>query len=161
MLHNVRIAAVLTFFLFITNQLTYTSKTGINDRPLRRTIILNQECQQIEVWGNVQIILSPAYSDRIIFQGLMKDVNGIETKLKKGKLSVNAEKLQGSSTTTIILPAAMLDFIRVNGNGDITSAGKLNRPHLTVELNGEVKLQIHSLGKISVVTPEEYNLVRN
>jgi Putative auto-transporter adhesin, head GIN domain len=161
MLQHFRVAALFTFFLIIANRSTYAGEKGINDPLLRRTLILNQPCLQIEVWGNVEIILSPAHSDRIVIQGTVKDVNGIDTKLKKGKLSVNAGKLQDNSTTTIILPAALLNFIRVNGNGGISSAGNLNRPHLKVELNGEVKVQIQSLGKISVVTPEEYNLVRN
>ena len=151
---------IVFFALFLSGAIN-AAALPINDKEpqLSRTLILNEACLQLEVWGDVEIVLSPENTDRIILQGTKQDVNSIQTSLKNGRLYVRAEKVNFANSTRIIVPAAMLRFIRVNGKGLITSVKQLNNPQLKVELNGEAKVLLHSTGSVIVEAAEGYDLL--
>ena len=158
MLQKLRIAL---FALFLSGAINAAALPLNNEEEpqLSRTLILNEVCLQVEVWGDVEIVLSPENTDRIILQGTKQDVSSIQTNLKNGKLYVRAEKVNFAKTTRIIVPAAMLRFIRVNGKGLVTSVKPLNNPRLKVELNGEASVLLHSAGSVVVEAAEGYDLL--
>lgn len=151
---------IVFFSLFLSGAINATALPFSNEEPqLSRTLILNEACLQLEVWGDVEIVLSSENSDRIILQGTKQDVNNIQTNLKNGKLYIRAEKVNFAKSTKVIVPAAMLRFIRINGNGLVTSVKKLSNPRLKVELNGEANILLHSAGSVIVEAAEGYDLL--
>lgn len=152
-----RICGVLTILLF--SAVSASAVPSGNDPVPSKTLVLNQWCIQAEIWGDVEIVLSPAYADRIVLQGDANDINRIATGIKNGRLTVKARRVKQQTTKTrIIVPAAMLSFIRVNGKGLITSSGQLNTPQLKVELNGEASVQLRSSGSVQVQAGPDYDL---
>lgn len=154
MLNKMRIALFILFFSAVS-----AIAAPLNNGPvLNRTLILNEFCLQAEIWGDVEIVLSPDFADRIVLQGDANDVDRIETGIKNGRLVVRARQVKQINKTRIIVPAAMLSFIRVNGKGLVTSSGQLNTPQLKVELNGEACVQLRSSGSVQVEAAPDYDL---
>lgn len=148
----------ISFFILFFSAVSASAAPFNNDPVLNRTLLLNQLCLQAEIWGDVEIVLSPDFADRIVLQGDVNDVDRIETGIKNGRLVVRARQVKQVNKTRIIVPAAMLSFIRVNGKGLITSSGQLNTPQLKVELNGEACVQLRSSGSVWVETTPDYDL---
>lgn len=148
----------ITLFILFFSAVSATAAPINNGPVLNRTLILNEFCFQAEIWGDVEIVLSPDFADRIVLQGDVNDVNLIETGIKNGRLVVKARQVKQVNKTRVIVPAAMLSFIRVNGKGLVTSSGQLNTPQLKVELNGEACVQLRSSGSVRVEATPDYDL---
>lgn len=150
--------ARISFFIFLFTAVSASAAPLNNDPILSRTLLLNQSCLQAEIWGDIEIVLSPAFADRIVIQGDVNDVDRVETGIKNGRLVVKARQVKQINKTRIIVPAALLSFIRVNGKGLIISSGQLNTPQLKVELNGEACVKLRSTGSVQVETTRDYDL---
>lgn len=159
--HNSRLLismGLLSVFSFILSLSSFANKSTDKSPVFRKTIMLGGICQQMEIWGNIEIILSPELSDRIIVEGSAEDINTIKVNLKKGDLAVHAKWMKQIGKTKIFVPAAMLRFMQVDGNSEISSAGFLNVPRLKVVLNGETSVKIQSAGEVNVETGDGYYL---
>lgn len=165
MLQNIRPNAVFflatsLFLVFsvILSLAAFATGGGDKNSALTKTVMLNGSCQRVEIFGDIEIVLSPTMSDRIILEGTATDVNIIGTKFKKGTLYVRAQWVNSAETTKVIVPAAMLKFVAVNGNTVVSSAGSLNVPKLLVVVNGESEVKIRSYGQVNVEAADGYYL---
>ena len=151
--------SLLSIFAMILLSVTAFANEVDGNSPLfSKAIILNGACRHLEVWGDIQIVLTPERSDSIIVEGTASDLNIIGIKSKKGNLSIRAQWINQKETTKIIVPATMLQFVQVYGNAEISSAGYLSIPKLMIVLNGESKVKIQSSGQIKVEAGEGYYL---
>ena len=80
MLNKARISFFILFFTAVSASAAPLS----NDPILSRTLLLNQSCLQAEIWGDVEVVLSSAFADRIVIQGDVNDVDRVETGIKTG-----------------------------------------------------------------------------
>lgn len=167
MLQNLRpsfpFSLVSCLFLLVSFLISLTAlarKIGDNKPVFTRTIVLSEIFQQLEVWGNIEIVLTPEMSDSITIEGTTVDINLVGVKLKRGTLSVRAKWVNQASTTKIIIPAAMLNSVQVYGNAVISSAGELNTPKLKVFLDGEAQVKILSRGQVDVQASDGYYLTK-
>ena len=167
MLQNLRpafpfslVCCIFLFFSMIISLTTLAKKIGDNNPVYSKTIVLGEIFQQLEVWGNIEIVLTPDLSDSIVVEGSTVDINLVGIKLKKGTLSVRGKWISPTSATKLIIPAAMLNSIRVYGNAVISSAGELAMPELKVFLDGEARVKIRSRGHVNVEASEGYFLTK-
>jgi len=153
------VSCLFLFFSMIISLASLANK--INKSPiLKRTVVLNDIIQRLEVWGNVEIVLTPDLSDSISVEGLTTDINMVGIKLKHGKLSVRAKWISPTGTTKIIVPAAMLNTVEVYGNAVISSSGELSTAKLKVFLDGEAQVKIKSRGEVDVQASDGYYLTK-
>ena len=167
MLQNLRpsfpfslVSCIFLFFSFLISLTALAKKIGDNKPVFSRTIVLHEIFQQLEIWGNVEIVLTPEMSDSITIEGTTVDINLVGIKLKHGTLSVRAKWVNQSTTTKIIIPAAMLTSVQVYGNAIVSSAGELSAPQLKVFLDGEAQVKIKSRGKVNVEASDGYYLTK-
>jgi len=167
MLQNIRpafpfslVSCLFLFFSMIVSLTALAKKIGDKNPVYSKTIVVGDIFQQLEVWGNIEIVLTPDLSDSIIVEGSTVDINLVGIKLKKGTLSVRGKWISPTSTTKLIIPAAMLNTIKVYGNAVISSAGELAMPELRVYLDGEARVKIRSRGHVNVEASDGYYLTK-
>ncbi|MBS1600437.1 MAG: DUF2807 domain-containing protein [Bacteroidetes bacterium] len=155
------VSCIFLFFSFLISLTSLAKKIGDKKPVFSRTIVLHDIYQRLEIWGNIEIVLTPEMSDSITVEGTTVDINLVAVKLKNGTLSVRAKWVNQPTTTKIIVPAAMLSSIQVYGNSVISSQGELSAPDLKVYLDGEAQVKIKSRGLVDVEASEGYFLTRD
>lgn len=130
-------------------------------------INISQKFQEVEVRGNVTIILVNRYADKIWIKGNLIDLTYIETIVNKEKLVINAKRCKSSSGLTIYLPVTSIHSLVINDDAEIFSRGMITINDLQIILNGTslVSLRYHGTLNImpgtgsEIVDVEEYKKI--
>jgi len=132
--------------------------------PAGQSAIVHQEINNrqgfdnVEIAGEVTVVLTNSQSRNIILQGNSKDVNIVKTTEKDRTLEINAEKKKTASKLIVYLPVADMHSLRVTGNAQIFSSGNIKIDDLEIILNGDAMVKVYCYGNLKVRPAEGYEL---
>ncbi len=125
---------------------------------IRKEVMIENPFQSINISGDISVILTNKPAGTIIIEGNESDVNKMRYKNKNNELVIDASKKKRSDQLTIYLSATMLKQMLINGDGDISSTGIIKTDDLHIWLNGDINVEINTIGKVSVDAYNGYDL---
>lgn len=127
---------------------------------IRKKIVLPEKIQEVEINGDVSIILTNDAPGSVYVDGMPAYTELVTVTTKKGKLTVSDGNKSRFFKTTIYIPAADVHSITVNGNTTISSEEIIDTDKLLITLNGisVVKVSSSKKGKINVKAAGEFEL---
>ena len=130
-------------------------------RPVVETkqIDLTESFNQIEVRGNVTIILRNDLERRLVFSGNPNDMKMVKTSYKNNKLIVDANRKRSYKKFTVYVPVSGIDLLATSGKTEILSSGTINADDLEILLNGSSLVTINYKGKLRIVPGTGYELL--
>ena len=114
--------------------------------------------QNVRIYGDISMILTNEPSGTITIEGKEKDVNKIRHRVKDNELVIDARRKNYFNKLIIYLPAAKLQSMQINGDGNISSTGMIQSDDLHITLNGAIDVKVKTTGKLHVDAPNEYEL---
>lgn len=114
--------------------------------------------QNVRIYGDVSMILTNEPSGTIVMEGKEKDVNKIRHRVNDNELVIDARRKNYFNKLVIYLPAANLQSMQINGDGDISSTGMIQSDELHITLNGAIDVKIKTTGKVNVDAPRDLEL---
>ncbi|WP_153800550.1 GIN domain-containing protein [Foetidibacter luteolus] len=135
---------IITMLLFFTYTASYAGDCKA------KKINLEKAFSNVELFGNVTVILTNDGDNSFCVEADPKDAERIKADVANGKLRIDARRTNKDTPATIYLPAVQLESLQVNGNSFITSKGKLNNSDLQILLNGVSKVRVASNAKINI-----------
>lgn len=114
--------------------------------------------QNVRIYGDVSLILTNEPSGTIVIEGKEKDINKIKHRVNDSELVIDARRKNYFNKVIIYLPAANLQSMQINGDGNISSTGIIHSDELHITLNGAIDVKVKTTGKLSVDAPNEYEL---
>lgn len=132
--------------------------------PVGRSAVAHQEInnslafENVEVTGEVTVILTNSQSRSIMLQGNSKDITVVKTTEKDRTLEINAEKKRTASKLIVYLPVAKMRSLRVTGNTQVFSSGDIRVDDLEIILNGDAMVRVYCYGNLRVKPAEGYEL---
>ena len=114
----------------------------------------------LAVQDHVNIVLTNSSESEITIEGEKRDIKDLRASVSHGCLTVWMANSVDGKKITVYVPAAFLDLIYVNGDSNVKSASALNNRQLTVEINGECRIDIRSQGKIELRDGFDYEFKR-
>ncbi|HKO81530.1 MAG TPA: DUF2807 domain-containing protein, partial [Chitinophagaceae bacterium] len=125
---------------------------------IQKKITVEGLFQNVRIYGDVSMILTNEPSGTMVMEGKEKDVNRIRHRVKDNELVIDARRKNYFNKLVIYLPAAMIQSMQVNGDGDISSTGMIQSEKLHITLNGVIDVKIKTTGKFSVDAPDDLEL---
>src|SRR6185295_3388190 len=122
--------------------------------PAYKEITISQEFENVEITGDVTVVLTNALSSNIVLRGTGKDINTVKTIEKESALEINAEKKKTGAKLIVYLPVINMHSLRVTGNAQIFSSGDIRVDDLEIILNGNSLVKVYCYGNLKV-TPAE------
>ncbi len=145
--------ALLLLFSFTPGG-TKKSKVAV----IRKEVIIEKPFQSIIINGDISVILTNNPAGAIMVEGNENDLNKIRYKNKNNELILDASRKKSFAQITIYLSATMLKHMLINGDGDISSTGIIKTDDLHVWLNGDINVEINTIGKVSADAYNGYDL---
>lgn len=126
-----------------------------------REIELVKKYDQVEVIGDVTIILTDNLEGKTIFRGNPKEVQAAKVTIKNGKLVIDADRKRSVSKFTVYLPASPMRLLIASGKSEILSSGTIKTRDLEIFLNGSSYVSVRYDGKLNIVPGAGFELVGN
>jgi hypothetical protein len=149
-------AVLAVFILFISissNAQFHRMSTNL------REINLTETFKQIEVKGNVTVVLTNESVNRLTLEGNARDLSKVNASVKDQKLVINAENRRGYSRLIVYVPATNASELVINGDTDVLTSGAIKINDLAITLNGVSSVSLKYEGKVKVMPGEEYYLI--
>ena len=148
---------VFLMFIFMNShaQIFPAEKSAVAHQEINNS----QAFENVEIMGEVTVILINSQSRNITLQGNSKDLDVIRTTKKGGTLEIDAEETRTASKLIVYLPAAGMHSLKVSGNAQIFSSGHINVDDLEIILNGDAKVKVYCYGNLKVKPAEGYELI--
>jgi hypothetical protein len=115
--------------------------------------------QEIEIRGNITVILTNEPDSKLLARGNPKDLSRIKTTLKDQKLLIDAQKKISFSKLTIYVPVTNADLLVTKGQTEIFSLGTITARDLKIILNGDSKISVDYKGNLKILPGLGYALV--
>jgi hypothetical protein len=123
-----------------------------------REVELLKPFNEVEVSGDVTIILTNNLEGKILFQGDPEEVRQAKVTIKNRKLVINANRKRSLHKFTVYLPASKISLLTTSGKTEILSSGTINTNDLEIYLNGSAFVSVRYVGKLQVVPGTGYEL---
>ncbi|HET6766824.1 MAG TPA: DUF2807 domain-containing protein [Chitinophagaceae bacterium] len=149
---------LLPIIVFTISLVTEAQPYFQNTVTRSREIQLTQPFDEVEVVGDVTIILTNNFEGRVLFLGDINDLQLAKATIKNKKLIIDAGRKKSGSKLTIYLPASGLDLLTTSGKTEILSSGTIKTSHLELLLNGSSLVSVHYDGKLTVTPGTGYEL---
>jgi hypothetical protein len=131
--------------------------------PVGQSAIAQQEInnslafENVEITGEVTVVLTNSQSRSIMLQGTSKDISVVKTTEKDRTVEINAERKKTASRLIVYLPVAKMHSLRVTGKR-IFSSGDIKVDDLEIILNGNAMVKVYCYGNLKVKPAEGYEL---
>ena len=143
------------FFLPIiifTISLTASAQTfSLTPLTQLREVELFKAYTDVEVIGDVTIILTNNLEGKIVFRGDPKEVEAAKATIKNRKLIIDAHRRRSFHKFTIYLPVSTTRLLITSGKTEILSSGTIKTPGLEIFLNGSSFVSVRYDGKLNIV----------
>ncbi|MBC7902520.1 MAG: DUF2807 domain-containing protein [Gemmatimonadaceae bacterium] len=147
----------LAFCAFTFSSRAETS-SPVPENTTSREIAFVTSFNQVEVWGNVTIVLVEDSCQNLLVTGATREVNRLSARVRKNRLTINASYTDNNEVMTVYVSASMLKLLVINGNATIRTEGAIKSENLKIVLNGASDLKITSFGKVAVTAGEGITL---
>jgi Putative auto-transporter adhesin, head GIN domain len=124
----------------------------------QKEINLTEKFKQIEVKGNITVVLTNETVTRLTLQGNARDLSKVNASVKDEKLVIDAEKKRGYSKLIVYVPASNASSLVINGDTNVYSSGAIKIDDLAITLNGVSSVSLRYQGKVKVTPGVEYYL---
>jgi hypothetical protein len=124
--------------------------------PASYKIQLEKRFTSLQIDDDINVVLTNTNNNEIVVEGSLADIKSVVAAVADGRLAVWMSGAKRGNQVTVYIPAAMLDFIAINGDSELRTNTVLNNPRLEVEVNGLCKIHIRSFGKVHVSNLSEY-----
>lgn len=131
----------------------------LNVPVIRKEVIIDSPFQSIDISGDISVILTNKPAGTVTIEGNESDVNNVRYRNKNNELIITAGRKKRFQQLTIYLSATKLNQMWVSGDGYVSSTGTIKTDNLHIWLNGDIKVKINTIGKISVDACDGYELV--
>ena len=123
-----------------------------------RELEIGKPFTEVEVAGDVTIILTNNFEGKILLYGDPEEVRGTKATIKNRKLVIDANRKRSLNKLTIYIPASGINLLTTSGKTEILSSGTINTRDLEIYLNGSAFVSIRYVGKLQVVPGTGYEL---
>jgi hypothetical protein len=124
-----------------------------------KEIDLPEIFEEIEIRGDITLILTNEPASKLLVKGNPKDLSRIKTTLKNRKLLIDAQKKSSFSKLIIYIPVINADLLVTNGETEIFSLGTIMSKDLKIILNGDSRISVDYEGKLKILPGKGYALV--
>ena len=114
--------------------------------------------ENVELSGDVILILTNEKSSDIVLQGDSKDIDAVITTEKDSKLEINATRAKAVSKLTVYIPAAKMHSLKITGDARIFSSGDIVVDDLEITLKGNSMVKVYHYGKLTVKPAQGFEL---
>lgn len=149
---------LLSIIAFIFSLLASAQSYFQKPVTLSRRIELVKAFNEVEVLGDVTIILTNNLEGKVLFHGDPKDVRFAKATIKNKKLIIDANNKRSFSKMTVYLPASGFNSLITSGKTEILSSGTIKVHDLEILLNGSSLVSINYDGKLRVTPGTGYEL---
>lgn len=123
-----------------------------------REVELMKQFNEVEVVGDVTIILTNNLDGKILLQGEAEEIRLAKTFIKNKKLVIDVNRKKSLKKFVVYLPASKLNLLTTTGKTEIRSSGTINTSNLEIYLNGSAFVSVRYVGKLNVVPGAGYEL---
>ena len=123
-----------------------------------KEISSSRSFDNVEITGEVTVVLTNALSSNIMLRGSEKDLNMVRTIEKERSLEINAEKKRTVSKLIVYLPVTNVHSLKITGNAQVFSSGDIKVDDLEIILNGNSLVKVYCYGNLRVKPAEGYDL---
>ncbi|MBP6285974.1 MAG: DUF2807 domain-containing protein [Ferruginibacter sp.] len=120
----------------------------------RRKINIPENCRQVEVHGDVKLILTNALTNNLVLDGKIKNTASVRTICRDGKLIIDAGRYHRFSRLTVYLGVGDIRSIVLNGDTKVFSEGMVRTNDLEILLGGNASVSVNYAGTLKI-TPAE------
>ena len=145
---------VFTFSLAASAQ-TYSPLPLVQSREVE----LLKSYSEVEVIGDVTIILTNNLDGKILFRGDPKEVESAKATIKNRKLIIDANRKRSVNKFTVYLPVSTLSLLITSGKTEVLSSGTIKTPGLEIFLNGSSFVSVRYDGKLNIVPAAGFELI--
>ena len=124
-----------------------------------REVELLKAYTEVEVIGDVTIILTNNLEGKILFRGDPKEVQAAKVTIKNRKLIIDAHRSRNLKKFTVYLPVSTIGLLITSGKSEVLSSGTIKTPGLEIFLNGSSFVSVRYDGKLNVVPGTGYELI--
>jgi uncharacterized protein YabE (DUF348 family) len=147
---------ILIVFSLLVSSLSFSAFAQKSDVAQKspKVIHFQEVFTTVSIEDDMEIILTDGNSDKIAVDGDVKAV------VSEGHLYVSARNPRLASGMKVFIPSAFLARVFMNGNGSLSSASVLRNQKVKVLLASEAKINLRSLGNVTVETMDDIQFVK-
>ena len=116
---------VLVPIIALLTAATAFSQTPCSSPADRKEIVVADMFHEIEVKGDVTVILTTAPAGEIMVEGNASELHTVKATVKRGKLTIEAEKRKCSSKPTVFVSVNNVDTLIINRESEVFSFGRV------------------------------------
>ena len=137
------------------------SAQNYSQPPLMQTreVELPKTFTEVEVLGDVTIILTHDIEGKIVFRGDPKEVEAAKATIKNRKLIIDAHRKRSHNKFTVYLPVSTIRLLATSGKTEVLSSGTIKTRDLEIFLNGSSFVSVRYDGKLNIVPGTGYELI--
>lgn len=124
-----------------------------------REIEILKAYSEVEVIGDVTIILTNNLEGKILFRGDPKEVEAAKATIKNRKLIIDAHRKRSRNIFTVYLPVSTVSLLITSGKTEVLSSGTIKTPGLEIFLNGSSFVSVRYDGKLNIVPGTGFELI--
>ena len=151
---------ILLTVIAFTNSIAASEQT-YSLKPLvqSREIEILKAYSEVEVIGDVTIILTNNLEGKILFRGDPKEVEAAKATIKNRKLIIDAHRKRSRNIFTVYLPVSTVSLLITSGKTEVLSSGTIKTPGLEIFLNGSSFVSVRYEGKLNIVPGTGFELI--
>lgn len=134
--------------------MTAHSQEKASPKYERRQINIPENFRQVEVYGDVKLILTNTPANNLVLDGKNKNTACVKTICRNGKLIIDAGKYHHFSRLTVYLGVGDIRSIVINGDTKVLSEGMVKTKDLEILLGGNASVSVNYAGTLKI-TPAE------
>ena len=124
-----------------------------------REVELFKAYNEVEVIGDVTIILTNNLEGKILFRGDPREVEAAKVTIKNRKLIIDADRKRSLNKFTVYLPVSAMKLLITSGKTEILSSGTIKAHDLEIFLNGSSFVSVRYDGKLNIVPGPGFELI--
>ena len=126
-----------------------------------REVELFKAYNEVEVIGDVTIVLTNNLEGKVLFRGDPKEVEAAKVTIKNRKLIIDADRKRSFNKFTVYLPVSAMKLLITSGKTEILSSGTIKTPDLEIFLNGSAFVSVRYDGKLNIVPGAGFEVIGN
>ena len=126
-----------------------------------REVELLKPYTEVEVIGDVTIILTNNLEGKVLFRGDPKEVEAVKATIKNWKLTIDAQRKRSRNKFTVYLPVSTLRLLITSGKTEVLSLGTIKAHDLEIFLNGSSFVSVRYDGKLNIVPGPGLELIES
>lgn len=121
------------------------------------TVQFSEAITSLTINDNLTVVLTDGASPNISAEGNSK---ALSARLDDGHLLLSARYPHQTPQTVVYVPAGLLRKVFLNDAGTVRSATALKQDKLKIFMSGEGKVEVRSLGAVTVETLDDVQFVK-